>query len=91
MFDEEIKTVANSMALQNERLVRNAICHQIGYHWDQSDLIKRGSYRMFPNGSKFFSFDGVNLIQFFPIRSEVKTKDSIITLTITQPYKILYA
>lgn len=82
--------LCEEMMDKRDDLIRLAINRQIGTDWVLADIPERGLFRYEPDGSEVFSFDGVDLIQFFPMQSETVTDGASIKLVASRKYRELY-
>lgn len=79
------------MSGQKERLLEEAISHQIGNNdWAISDITGRGEFIIHPDKTETFCFDGVELIYFGHTRTEIDDKGPGIKINAVQDYKLLY-
>ena len=84
--------LTTGLASTKEGLIKAAITHQIGtYQWTISDITGRGEFKILPDKTEIFAFDGVDLIHFGHMRTEVDNGKTGLYMRATQEYQLLYS
>jgi hypothetical protein len=83
--------IATGLAAKKESEIKRAITHVIGNdEWTIADITGRGAIKILPDKTEIFSFDGVDLIHFGHMRTEIDNKNMGIHMTVVQEYRLLY-
>ena len=84
--------LAMNMATGKEKLIKAAITHQVGNNqWSISDISGRGEFKILPDKTEIFAFDGVDLIHFGIIETVIDDAKVDIYATAMQKYRLLYS
>ncbi len=68
-MEEIIKQVLMDAASQKETFIKEAINKVLGTDdWDMIDIARRGEIKILPDKTEIFTFDGIDLLHFGPIK-----------------------
>lgn len=89
-MEEFTKQLTGGVVVQKNRLIEDAIISQIGNQWSVQDIIDRGEIKILPDKTEIFAFDGVDLIHFNHIKTEMDHSRVGVSAKMTQEYRLLY-
>lgn len=90
MIDEQARQMSRSLAGGVDDILRKAIIAHTGSEAiDLTDLARRGRLAKFPDGTEVFSYDGVDLIRFWPVRFCQSSDSDCYRLRAVQDYQLL--
>lgn len=91
MSIEYTKQLATTMVDNRDKLIEKAITHVLGDGWCITDITDRAAFVVLPDKTEIFTFDGINLIHFYHLRTEIDSNDTIgFNMHAVQDYKLLY-
>lgn len=90
MIDEKAQQLSSSLAAGVNDILRKAIIAHTGCETiDLVDLARRGRLAKFTDGTEVFSYDGVDLIRFWPVRFCPPSDRDCYRLRLVQDYQLL--
>lgn len=93
IMKNQIKELSESLFRQKEKLIIDAISHQMGHdEWITKEISNRGVFKNLPNGDQIFCFDNVDLICLYPPELEMDNSGNYagMKIDVIQKYKLLY-
>lgn len=91
-MSEFTNKLAIGLASKKESLIKDAITHQVGDdQWTIADITGRGEFKILPDKTEIFAFDGVDLIHFGYMRTKIDNGNIGIYMNATQEYRLLYS
>ena len=91
VLEQKTMQLAHGLAAQKEFLIKAAIDHCIGRYWTIADITGRGEFKIQPDNTEIFSFDGRALIHFYHTRTELDNTNKGIFMRAMTDYRLLYA
>lgn len=87
-----IEKLAIGMVAQKENIIKDAITHAIGDDkWEMTDVAGRGHLRTLPDKTEIFSFDGVDLVALWPMKTEIGYDGTEPQMKAVQEFRLLYS
>tara|TARA_R100000951_G_C2586526_1_gene163625 strand:+ start:351 stop:620 length:270 start_codon:yes stop_codon:yes gene_type:complete len=88
-MSEFTDTLCKQVIDSKDNLIKIEVTRFLGSEWKVEDLKGMAGLLVMPDGSEIFTVDGVELIQFFKIESQVNANGISYTANVKQKYKIL--
>ena len=83
--------LAGQVVKEKDKLIKDAISHKIGSeNWSITDIANRGEMSILPDKTEVFSFDGQELIRFWPATTKTVCSGTGFSGTAEQKYQLLY-
>lgn len=60
------------------------------YKWTLDDLLGRVERKSIKNGNDIYSIDGINLVEFYPVRIESDSKSGNIVIETKRNHRMLF-
>lgn len=90
-LNEIVMQLSTRIATEKEHLIKNAIIHCIGHDgWSIGDLTGRGEFKIQPDKTEIFAFDGQDLIHFMVAETSIDESHIGIFARTAQKYQLLY-
>lgn len=86
MIKRQIEIIVELMVKQKEDIILKAILGQDIKVQSLSSIENRCQFRVLPDGTEVFSFDGMDLIHFLVFVPEIKMKDNKMIMMVTQQF-----
>jgi len=87
---EQMNQLVHNLAVQKETLIKDTITRQIGDEWTISDITGRGEFKIMPDRTEIFSFDGIELIHFYHTRTEIDDSRAGLFMRAVVDYRLMY-
>ena len=90
VMNQIVSNISMGLMTQKEDQIKAAIDYMIGQPWTIEEIAGRGEFRIYPDKTEVFTFDGVELVRFYPIQTETEQKGHSTFLKGKQEYALLY-
>lgn len=91
VMSQIVSNISGGLMAQKEEQIKAAIDFMIGESWTIDDIVGRGEFHLYPDKTEVFTFDGRELIRFYPAETEIEQKGHSTFLKGKQRYELLYS
>lgn len=82
--------LATTMVARRDEFIKQAITYILGDDWRIKDITGRCAFTVLPDKTEIFSFENVELIHFYHLRTKIDNNGIGTNIRAVQDYKLLY-